>query len=464
MVGSLLVGAGLLFAGGSALALPADDGPHHIVGGQEAGNCEWPSVVSILEDDETPVMCTGTLVHPNVVTTAAHCITAERPVVAVGFGEEGQGDIGPQRSVGVIECVGHPQYYQQGYPDIAYCMLAQPVTDVPIVPLLAGCEVDFLQPGDEVTIVGYGASYGTYNEDTGEVEATGVGPKRWITQTVDVVSPGFDEVDMVGGNGSQSACFGDSGGPALVELADGTWRVFGAASRLYNPGGFPPPEEEDNVCGTGVTYGFLSTQMDWLETETGTDLTPCYDDDGSWNPTAGCVAFPTAPGVGNGAWVNGCAGGPTGDADMQCEDPIDPSTTTSTTSGGSSSGDDSDTFTTGDDTGGGVTTVTPPMTTTTDGTTSTSGPLTTTGPVTAGPSSASSGGGGADDSGDEGDADDDGNPENAGTDTDTDGADQNGLSGRGCACDAQSTSGGPGSLGAGLLMLGLFSLRRRSSR
>ena len=304
-----------------------------IVGGDEATSCQFPSVVSILEDDETPSMCSGTLVHPNVVTLAAHCVNPERPIIGVGFGEEGQGDTGPVRTIGVEDCVGHPQYFSSGYPDIAYCTLAEPVTDVPRVPILAGCELDVLEPGLEVTIVGYGASYG--NVDSGEVEAEGVGPKRYTTQTIDEVEADRDEVHMVGPNGSQSACFGDSGGPSFVEMSDGTWRVFGAASRLYDPGGFPPPKLPGNFCGVGVTYGLLTTQLEWLETQTGYDLTPCHDESGEWDPSESCGDFPLSPNVGVGTWEAGCAGGGLGGGEPLCEPAM----------GGSTGGDDT---TTGD--------------------------------------------------------------------------------------------------------------------
>lgn len=284
----------------------------------------------MLEDDETPTLCSGTLVHPSVVTLAAHCVNPNRPIVGVGFGEEGHGDVGPARISSVEDCARHPQYPTMGYPDIAYCTLTEPVTDVPRVPILSGCELDVLEPGLEVTIVGYGASYG--NVDTGEIEAEGVGIKRYTTQTIDEVLTYRDEVHMVGPDGSQSACFGDSGGPAFVELSDGSWRVFGAASRLYDPGGFPPPKLPGNFCGVGVTYGLLTTQLEWLESESGYDLTPCHDSDGEWDPSEACGDFPLSPDVGVGAWPQGCVGGALGGGDPLC-DPV---------MGTSSGGDDSD--------------------------------------------------------------------------------------------------------------------------
>lgn len=314
-----------------------------IVGGTEAALCEFPAVVAMLEDDETPVMCSGSLIHPEVVMTAAHCIIPERPIVGIGFGEAGQVFGTPARIVAPIECVPHPGYANNGTPDVAYCRLSEPVADVPIVPLLAGCETEALQPGGEVTIIGFGATYGTYVDDM--VMAMGVGAKRWITQTIDFVDEDFGEVNMLGGNGSQSACFGDSGGPSLVQLSDGTWRVFGTGSHLYDPGGLPPPIEPGNVCGSGVAYGYAVQAIDWLEDENDLDLTPCWDGD-TFVAGAGCGEFPLAPGLASGSWDDGCVGGALGGGAQTCEP-----ATGETTGGESSSDGGADTSTTDATTG-----------------------------------------------------------------------------------------------------------------
>ncbi len=405
--------------------------PLPIVGGTDAATCEFPSAVAMLEDDETPVMCSGSLIAPDVVLTAAHCLIPERPIVAIGFGEAGQVFGEPAFTVAPESCEQHPDYASFGTTDIAYCKLAKPVTNVPIVPLLAGCEVDVLQPGQSVTIIGFGATWGTYDPQTESLMTMGVGAKRYTTQTIDSVDLDIVEVNMLGPNGSQSACFGDSGGPAMVELADGTWRVFGAGSHLFDPGRQPPPMQKGNICGVGVAYSYATPTIAWLEAQTGVDLTPCWDGD---EFVDGCGESPTAPGTAAGSWDDGCAGGAMGGGAATCVAAGD------TGSDGSSSDDGADG--TGDSSSGGATdsgTTTLEPTTTTGGDGSSGTPSDDSGGASAGTTGATS------------------LPEGStgSTGSTSDGASAAGDDGGGCGCVAGLTGGVP------WLVALVFARRRR---
>ncbi|MEM7157432.1 MAG: trypsin-like serine protease [Myxococcota bacterium] len=419
---------GLVGSGG-----PSD--PTAIVGGNMAEPCQWPSVVAMLEDDDTPVMCSGTLVHPDVIMTAAHCIIPERPIIAVGFGEAG-GNAGgaPSRVVSVVDCIGNPEYYEGEGADVGYCLLDSPVLDVPIVPLMEGCEVEALVPGSEIVIIGFGATYGSYDPETDSVNAVGVGPKRWTTQTVHSIDEFVQEINMHGDNGSQSACFGDSGGPAMVALADGSWRVFGTGGHLFDPGGLPPPKLEDNVCGSGAAYGFAPFVIDWLEAETGVDLTPCWDG-GVWAPNADCGNFPLDPDIGQGSWASGCSGGSFGGGVAPtCDAEPPPPEPPGTTGGSDDFGESTDGF---EDDGfpGSTSLDSGPLDTGGEG--RPSDPPTPEPPLPGGTAAESSG------TGDE---------PGAGEDS--------GFAGRGCGCTTSQDPAAPAAA-LGLLLLGLGLRRRR---
>src|SRR5437868_15537919 len=65
-----------------------------VVGGTPATACQWPTTVSIQG-------CTATLVHPKLVTLAAHCLTGADVPTEVLFGED---DGRPARRVPVETC------------------------------------------------------------------------------------------------------------------------------------------------------------------------------------------------------------------------------------------------------------------------------------------------------------------------------------------------------------------------
>ena len=293
-------------------ALPEDPGDlppeSRIYGGTDVASCGWPTTVNLGGS------CSGTLVAEDVVIYAAHCGANYN---YVRLGESAYNGAG--RWVGTERCEIYPGGGPGGGDDFAYCVLEEPVTDVPIVPILMGCETEVLQPGQQVTIVGFGnANTGPYG-----IKREVVAPIQWISSSGEA---------RIGGNGKDS-CQGDSGGPVFVQLDDGSWRVFGITSY----GG---------SCGSGGYYSMMHNGMSWFEAETGRDLTPCHDADGTWNPTAGCGDFPYDPGPGHGSWANGCGGGDLSGYSATCGEPF------ANDGGGDSGGDDGGGDSGGDD--GGV--------------------------------------------------------------------------------------------------------------
>lgn len=415
--------AALLLLSASGLQSPPQDpAPVPIVGGTDVEACEFPATVAVLNGGGTP-FCTGILVHPRVVLLAAHCLGNQLPF-SVGFGEA---VAEPEQTVAVAGCVAHPDYVpgfdaELNELDVAYCELSEDAPDVPIVPPLMGCEAEQLVPDAEVTLVGFGLD----NEESG----TGNTRKRRTVNTIEVVDEPANDLILLGVEDS-SACFGDSGGPAYMQLSDGSWRVVGITSEAH-----PDVADLPLVCGYGVVYELVHLQMTWFEEASGYDLTPCFDADGTWNPGADCGGFPLSLEDG-GDWIDACATRSLSPDSSTCGDPFDGVGTS--TGGETDSATDTEGPTGGSETTGGVG---------------------TTGTLSGGTAAGSSGGGAESSS----TTAPDGGPTTLGFTSTTEAAESSGSGpggdggGAGCGCRSPRTEPG-----AWLLMLiGLAATRRRS--
>ena len=225
----------------------ASGGGSPIVGGEPVATGERPAVVSVY----TGLICSGTLVAPNLVLTAAHCFDpAPTQPVQVFFGD----DLLTSEIVVAEDWARHPDYCRpsdcdEDLHDFAWIRLPTPVSVEPILPITDRAEFDeHLQVGSPITLVGFGRDEQGMAGIKREVEVS----LRWFSNSGREFSAGGDGKD---------SCSGDSGGPALVQLDSGQWRLAGVTSR----GG---------ACGEGGTYGVVFPELCWLRDSAGVDLLP----------------------------------------------------------------------------------------------------------------------------------------------------------------------------------------------
>lgn len=277
------------------------------------------------------------------MTTAYHCLQGKTKLSVV-FGEDWK-----QPEIEVeAECAFEGGAMAEGK-DYAYCELSREITEVPIVPVLMGCELDALKKGVDVVPVGFGST--VPNQPKGE-------KKRQVTTPIAnaMGQGGVSPNEILVGHKDKGSCQGDSGGPTYIDLRTvpefknkkgAGWRVFGITSRK-GPGG--------SACASTTVYASIHSIVEKIEKEFDVDVTPCFDSDGTWNPGPNCKGFPD-PEAG-GSWKS-CDPGKRSGYSHTCgdnphdkgDDDSDTGESDSSSGDGDSSNGDEDTS--GSDTGSG---------------------------------------------------------------------------------------------------------------
>lgn len=161
--------------------------------------------------------CTATLIAPNKLLTAAHCVLTETSpyqyVQPINFYLDGF--YGKAYRASAVEA--HPSYSGGNYSDVAVVWLSESITSVQPMPIATTNE--YPKVNDTITLIGYGLT-----EDPNEQYGT----KRKATT---VISDVYSEIFAYDGmNGSEpTICNGDSGGPTTAIL-NGVETVIGVHS------------------------------------------------------------------------------------------------------------------------------------------------------------------------------------------------------------------------------------------
>lgn len=267
----------------SAPAVP----PAKIVGGRPAPKGAYPWMTALVQRGQSAVngqFCGGALIHPQWVLSAAHCVegmSASSLDVLVGAHDLRSTTDGVR--VAVSRIVIHPRFNTvKGtlVNDFALLRLSQPLTGVPVLPLVDA--VGQITPGTPVR----GMGWGTISE-SGRLSALLLEVDMNLVRLdeASLVYPGLSEAHLAAGvpGGGRDTCQGDSGGPLVVSDGRGGWRHAGTVS--FGEG-----------CGRDGTpgiYGNTLNHRSWILQQIGSSGPVAPDDHGDNATAATVVAWNT---------------------------------------------------------------------------------------------------------------------------------------------------------------------------
>lgn len=269
-----------------------------IINGEDASTDDYPSsgaMIAEISGYPGPLfMCSSTLIAPDTVLLAAHCVDEESVGGSIsGLGWSRSSDLAawgagtasgwPDDNVAAVDWVKHEQFslaaLQVGLAlnyDIGLMFLEEAVTDVEPAYLPTTEEAAQIVQGAEVVVVGWGYQDASL---TGEVGVKQMGVSD-ISELADY------EFHVGAETAAVRKCHGDSGGPSYMELETDSQvktRVIGVTSHAYDMSDC----QETGGVDTRVDY-----YLAWIDEEM---RAACEDGTRVWCDSPGILPPPGPP-------------------------------------------------------------------------------------------------------------------------------------------------------------------------
>ena len=228
-----------------------------VVGGTPAPEGRWPDVVAVVGAAGT---CTGTLIADDVVLTAGHCIDLEPTEIITNTVDAGHPY--PGVHIAVKWARAYPSWWDRY--DIGVLMLEHAAWPAPRT-IASACHANrALADGALLHVVGFGLTTPDASDDN----------TRLHEATLPVIDPFCEGApgcnaavapkgEIAAGGRGVDSCFGDSGGPALLDTPDGPVLVGVVSRGLAVPG---------QPCGNGGIYARVDKVVAWIQQVTNRTL------------------------------------------------------------------------------------------------------------------------------------------------------------------------------------------------
>lgn len=228
-----------------------------IINGEDAKAGAWPWIASLQRYGSH--FCGGTLISPNWVLTASHCvgILSGTHGFTIVLGAQNLRNKEPsQQRINVKRFIMHPKYNRRTlYADVALVELERPAQlNDRVVLACMPPEHKYPAIGIQSYLAGWGSvqhpGYVTNILQQTRLPVVAASKCRYNKEVV-CVGNGFKP--RPDGSQQPNACRGDSGGPLVWQKPDGRWQLEGVASFVYT------------YCKYYTAYAPVNKYLPWIK-------------------------------------------------------------------------------------------------------------------------------------------------------------------------------------------------------